>query len=124
MVRIVGVNLPKEKNIHIALTYIFGIGITKSKQILKVVNISPTKKVSQLSDEEISKLISEIQRHRVEGDLRSETQFNVKRLVEINSYKGYRHRRRLPVNGQRTRTNARTRKGKKVTVANKKKETK
>ncbi|MGV3526793.1 MAG: 30S ribosomal protein S13 [Candidatus Sericytochromatia bacterium] len=118
MARIAGVDLPKNKRLEVALTYIFGIGPTKCKQILASTGISPDTRTYQLTDDEITKLREEIDRnHRVEGDLRREIQLNIKRLVEIGTYRGIRHRRGLPVRGQRTRTNGRTRRGVRKTVA-------
>lgn len=118
MARISGVDLPRNKRLVIALTYIFGIGPTKSKQILSATGIDPSTRTYQLTDEETAKLREEIDKnHRVEGDLRREIQLNVKRLMEIGTYRGYRHRRGLPVRGQQTRTNARTRRGAKKTVS-------
>lgn len=118
MARIAGVDLPKNKRMIVALTYIFGIGPTKSKQILEATGINPSTRVYQLQDDEVSRLREEIDRnHRVEGDLRREVQLNIKRLMEIGTYRGLRHRRGLPARGQRTRTNARTRRGGKKTVA-------
>lgn len=118
MARIAGVDLPRNKRIVIALTYIYGIGPTKAQKILEVTGISPDTRTYQLSDDETTKLREEIDRnHRVEGDLRREIQLNIKRLMEIGTYRGLRHRRGLPVRGQRTRTNARTRRGVRKTVA-------
>src|SRR5215510_16272212 len=112
MARIAGVDLPPNKRVEIALTYIFGIGRTQSNKILGAAGVSVDTKVRDLNDDEtnrIRKIIEE--QHRVEGDLRKDTSFNIKRLMEIGSYRGLRHRRGLPVRGQRTKTNARTRKG-------------
>ncbi len=125
MARIAGVDLPRNKRVEIALTYIFGIGLTSSKEILKRTNVNPNTRVNSLTDDEIARLREEIDRrqeegHRVEGDLRREVTMNIKRLIEIGSYRGMRHRRGLPVRGQRTKTNARTRRGAKKTVAGKK----
>ena len=118
MARIAGVDLPKNKRMIVALTYIFGIGPTKARQILKLTGINEDTRTFQLSDEETARLREEIDRnHRVEGDLRREVQLNIKRLMEIGTYRGMRHRRGLPVRGQRTRTNARTRRGVRKTVA-------
>lgn len=117
MPRIVGVDIPKEKRVEIALTYIFGVGRTLSNKILKVSNISPDKRAKDLTEEEVAKLSSIIQKEfKVEGDLRREISANIKRLIDIGTYRGFRHRRGLPVRGQRTRTNARTRKGPRKTV--------
>ncbi len=122
MARIAGIDIPKNKRIVIGLTSIYGIGISTSKKILSKVGISEDKKVSQLTDDEVNQIRSEIGEDiKVEGALRSETQMNIKRLMDIGSYRGKRHRRGLPVRGQRTRTNARSRKGKKKTVAGRKK---
>lgn len=121
MARIAGVDLPREKRIEIGLTYIFGIGRTSSKQILKKTGISPDTRVNKLTEEEVAKLRSVIENdHKVEGALRGEINMNIKRLIDIGSYRGLRHRRGLPVRGQRTKTNARTRKGPKKTVAGRK----
>jgi small subunit ribosomal protein S13 len=118
MARIAGVDLPRNKRMIIALTYIYGIGPTKAAKILEVTGISHDTRTFQLSDEETTRLREEIDRnHRVEGDLRREIQLNIKRLMEIGTYRGIRHRRGLPVRGQRTRTNARTRRGVRKTVA-------
>ncbi|MBN1526954.1 MAG: 30S ribosomal protein S13 [Candidatus Omnitrophica bacterium] len=117
MPRIVGVDIPKEKRVELALTYIFGIGRTLSNKILKVANISPDKRAKDLSEEEVARLSTIIQKdYKVEGDLRREQGANIKRLIDIGSYRGLRHRRGLPVRGQRTKTNARTRKGPRKTV--------
>lgn len=117
MPRIVGVDIPKEKRIEIALTYIFGIGRLTANKILKNANINPDTRAKDLNEEEISRITAVIQKeYTVEGDLRRERTANIKRLMDIGSYRGYRHRRSLPVRGQRTRTNARTRKGPRKTV--------
>ncbi len=122
MARISGVDLPKNKRAEIGLTYIFGIGRASALDILEKAGVDPAKHVSELSDEEVSKIRQVITtEYKVEGALRSETQMNIKRLMDIGSYRGLRHRRGLPVRGQRTRTNSRTRKGKRRTVAGKKK---
>ena len=122
MARIAGVDLPKDKRIEIGLTYIFGIGLTSSKKILGVTGINPNVRVNKLTEEEVAKLRKVIENDfRVEGTLRSEVSMNIKRLIDIGSYRGLRHRRGLPVRGQKTKTNARTRKGPKRTVAGKKK---
>jgi small subunit ribosomal protein S13 len=122
MARIAGVDLPREKRVEVGLTYIYGIGPSASKQILNQLNISPDTRVRNLSEDEITRLRSMIDKEfKVEGDLRREISMNIKRLQEIGSYRGVRHRRSLPVRGQRSRTNARTRKGPKKTVAGKKK---
>jgi small subunit ribosomal protein S13 len=120
--RIAGIDLPKNKRGFVGLTYIFGIGKTSAFAILEKAGIAPEKKVNDWSDEEIARLRSIItDEFKVEGQLRSEIQLNIKRLMDIGCYRGLRHRRGLPVRGQRTRTNARTRKGKRKTVAGKKK---
>jgi small subunit ribosomal protein S13 len=122
MARIAGVDLPREKRVEIGLTYIYGIGLTTSQKLLKDVGINPDTRVKDLSETEISKLRDYIEHHlKVEGDLRREVSMNIKRLVEIGSYRGVRHRRGLPVRGQNTKQNARTRKGPKRTIAGKKK---
>jgi small subunit ribosomal protein S13 len=122
MARISGVDIPREKRLEIALTYIYGIGPTLSKQITDAVEISPSTRVRDLTDEEVAKLRTYIdQSFRVEGDLRRDVSQDIKRKMEINCYQGVRHRKGLPVHGQRTHTNARTRKGPKKTVAGKKK---
>ena len=117
MPRLVGVDIPKEKRIEIALMYIYGVGRTLSNKILKIANISPDKRAKDLTEEEVSRLATIIQRdYKVEGDLRREVAANIKRLIDAGTYRGYRHRRGLPVRGQRTKTNARTRKGPRKTV--------
>ncbi|MBR6916719.1 MAG: 30S ribosomal protein S13 [Clostridia bacterium] len=122
MARISGVDIPNQKRVEIALTYIYGIGLTSSKKILAKTGIDPDKRAKDLTEDEISKLRDEIENHyKVEGELRREVALNIKRLVEIKCYRGIRHRRGLPVRGQRTKTNARTRKGPAKTIANKKK---
>ncbi len=122
MARISGVDLPRDKRVVISLTYIYGIGRTTSEQILKQVNIDPSKRVKDLDEAEQTRLREYIDRNYVvEGDLRREVNMNIKRLMEIGCYRGLRHRRNLPTRGQRTRTNARTRRGVKKTVAGKKK---
>ena len=120
MARIAGINLPKGKRIEIALIYIKGIGRSKSRKILKELNIDLNTKVEALTEEEISKLRDKVTKIPIEGELRRKTSLNIKRLQEIGSYRGFRHRKKLPARGQRTRTNARTKKGKKKTIANKK----
>lgn len=120
MARISGVNLPKEKRIEVGLTYIFGIGRSTSKKILTESRIDLNKKVDALTEEEVNKLRERIAKIQTEGDLRRKTQMDIKHLIDTGTYRGFRHRRGLPVRGQRTRKNARTRKGKKKTVANKK----
>lgn len=124
MARIAGVNLPKEKRIEVGLTYIHGIGRSTARKICNKVSISLDKKVKDLTDAEIARLLDAVKSYIVEGDLRRKVALDVKRLQEIGSYRGYRHKRNLPVRGQRTRTNARTKRGKRVTIAGKKKETK
>ena len=122
MARISGVDLPRDKRIEIGLTYIYGIGRKTATDIIKATGVDPDVRVKDLTEEDVSKLRDYIDRQvKVEGDLRRETQFDIKRLVEIGCYRGIRHRRGLPVRGQRTKTNARTRKGPRRTVANKKK---
>ncbi len=122
MARISGVDLPREKRVEIGLTYIFGIGRSSSNRILKSASVNPDTRVRDLTDDEVARIRDVIEKtQNVEGDLRRETALNIKRLVEIGCYRGVRHRRSLPVHGQRTRTNARTRKGPRRTVANKKK---
>lgn len=122
MARISGVDLPREKRIEIGLTYIYGIGRTSATRILKEANVNPDTRVRDLTDDEVKRLSEVINETQVvEGDLRREVALNIKRLQEIGCYRGIRHRRGLPVRGQKTKTNARTRKGPKRTVANKKK---
>ena len=120
MARIVGVDIPNEKRVVVSLTYIFGIGQTKSKKILSACNVSEDIRVKNLTEEQLTAIRAEVAKNRVEGDLRREVALNIKRLTEIGCYRGIRHRKGLPVRGQRTRTNARTRKGKRKTIANKK----
>jgi len=121
MARIAGVDLPREKRVEIGITYIYGIGRATSQKILAEAGINPDTRVRDLTEEEVAKLREIISRMRVEGDLRREISLNIKRLVEIGSYRGVRHRRGMPVRGQRTKTNARTRKGKIRTVGAKRK---
>ena len=122
MARIAGVDLPKDKRLEIALTYIYGIGLSLSREILAKTGVSPDTRVRDLTEDEISKLREVIDHeYKVEGDLRREENMNIKRLIEIGSYRGFRHRRGLPVRGQRTKTNARTRKGPAKTVGRKRK---
>ncbi len=122
MARIAGIDLPKNKRVEIALTYIFGIGNTTAKKILADTGVNPDTRVKDLSENDVNKLREYIDKNcNVEGDLRREVALNIKRLVEINCYRGTRHRKGLPVRGQRTKTNARTRKGPVKTIANKKK---
>ena len=122
MARISGVDLPREKRVEIALTYIYGIGRTNSNRILKDADVNPDTRVKDLTDDEVARISKVVDATQVvEGDLRREIAFNIKRLQEIGCYRGIRHRRGLPVRGQNTKNNARTRKGPKKTVANKKK---
>lgn len=122
MARISGIDLPREKRIEVALTYVFGIGSTRAKAILEMTGINPDIRVKDLTDDQEAALRECIDKnYTIEGDLRRETALNIKRLIEIGSYRGTRHRRGLPVRGQRSKTNARTRKGPKKTIANKKK---
>ena len=122
MARISGVDLPREKRVEIALTYIFGIGHKTAKDIIAATGINPDTRVKDLTEDDVSKLTVYINNNlTVEGDLRRETAFDIKRLIEIGCYRGVRHRKGLPVRGQRSKTNARTRKGPKKTIANKKK---
>ncbi|GGO32289.1 30S ribosomal protein S13 [Deinococcus humi] len=122
MARVAGVDLPREKRVEIALTYIYGIGLTRSKEILARTGINPDTRVKNLSEGDQSTLRDAVEKtYKVEGDLRSEVGQNIKRLMDIGAYRGLRHRRGLPVRGQRTKTNARTRKGPRKTVAGKKK---
>ena len=122
MARISGVDLPKNKRLEVALTYIYGIGQTKSKQILRDAGVNPDTKTDQLADSEISAIRNIIDKeHKVEGDLRRDISMSIKRLMDIGAYRGLRHRRGLPVRGQRTHTNGRTRKGPRRSIAGKKK---
>jgi small subunit ribosomal protein S13 len=122
MARIAGVDLPRDKRVEIGLTYIFGIGLKTSQSILAIAGVKPDTRVRDLTEEEVAKLRETIDKnYRVEGDLRREESLNIKRLIEIGSYRGRRHRMGLPVRGQRSKTNARTRKGPKRTVGAKKK---
>ena len=122
MARISGVDLPRDKRVEIALTYIFGIGRKTASDIIAATGINPDTRVKDLTEDDVSKLREYIDRNvKVEGDLRRETAFDIKRLIEIGCYRGIRHRKGLPVRGQRSKTNARTRKGPKKTIANKKK---
>ena len=121
MARIKGIDIPNEKGIEIALTYIYGIGRNLSKQILTAANVDLNKKAKDLSEDELTRIRKEVDKHNVEGDLRREVNMNIKTKMEINSYQGTRHKKNLPVRGQRTNRNARTRKGKGKVVANKKK---
>ena len=120
MARIVGVDIPNEKVVVVSLTYIYGIGDTLAKEICAKAKVDPLKRVKDLSEEEVAAIRAEIGHLKVEGDLRREQMLNIKRLQDIGCYRGIRHRRGLPVRGQRTKTNARTRKGPRKTIANKK----
>ncbi|NJB72726.1 small subunit ribosomal protein S13 [Saonia flava] len=124
MARIAGVDIPKQKRGVIALTYIFGIGKSRAKEILEIAQVSEDTKVSDWNDDEIGRIRDAVSSFTIEGELRSETQLNIKRLMDIGCYRGIRHRSGLPLRGQRTKNNSRTRKGKRKTVANKKKATK
>ncbi len=121
MARFAGVDIPRDKKIVVALTYIYGIGLQTSKEILKAANVSEDIRTKDLSEDEEGRIRTQITKYKVEGDLRREVALNIKRLMEIGCYRGIRHRKGLPVRGQNTRTNARTRKGPKHTIANKKK---
>jgi len=124
LARLSGVDLPKNKRVEIALTYIFGIGLYTSKRILSKLKIDKDTRVKDLSEDEIVKLRNELREYLIEGDLRRQTSQDIKRLQEIVSYRGLRHKKKLPVRGQRTHTNARTKRGKRIAVAGKKKVTK
>ncbi len=124
MARIAGIDIPKQKRGVIALTYIFGIGRSRAKEILAKAEVSEDTKVSDWNDDEIGRIRNQASSYTIEGELRSETQLNIKRLMDIGCYRGIRHRSGLPLRGQRTKNNSRTRKGKRKTVANKKKATK
>ncbi len=125
MARIAGIDLPRDKRVEIGLTYIFGIGLTSSQKILASAAVSPDIRVRDLTEDQVNRLREIIDRnYRIEGELRREVALNIKRLVEIGCYRGIRHRRNLPVHGQRTRTNARTKRGSKKTVGARKKATK
>ena len=124
MARISGVDIPKQKRGVISLTYIYGVGKSLAKKVLTLANVDENKKVNQWNDDEISRIRAEVSKITIEGELRSETQLNIKRLMDIGSYRGIRHRTGLPLRGQKTKNNSRTRKGKRKTVANKKKVTK
>ncbi|MBV1888502.1 MAG: 30S ribosomal protein S13 [Urechidicola sp.] len=124
MARIAGIDIPKNKRGVIALTYIFGIGRSRAKEILVAAKIDESKKVQDWNDDEIASIREQVGTFTIEGELRSETQLNIKRLMDIGCYRGIRHRSGLPLRGQRTKNNSRTRKGKRKTVANKKKATK
>ena len=124
MARIAGVDIPNQKRGVISLTYIYGVGRSRSKEILAEAKVDESKKVSDWTDDEISDIRSAVGTYKIEGELRSETQLNIKRLMDIGCYRGIRHRSGLPLRGQRTKNNSRTRKGRRKTVANKKKVTK
>ncbi|MGB3143858.1 MAG: 30S ribosomal protein S13 [Maribacter sp.] len=124
MARIAGIDIPKQKRGVIALTYIFGIGKSRAQEILSKAQVSEDTKVSEWNDDEIGRIREAVSDYVIEGELRSETQLNIKRLMDIGCYRGIRHRSGLPLRGQRTKNNSRTRKGKRKTVANKKKATK
>jgi small subunit ribosomal protein S13 len=125
MARIAGVDLPRNKRIEVALTYIFGIGLPTAQRILSTTGVNPDRRVHELNDDEVNRLRRTIEnQYKVEGALRTETSMNIKRLMDIGCYRGLRHRKGLPVRGQRTHTNARTHKGKRVAIAGKKKATK
>ncbi|NEP02149.1 MAG: 30S ribosomal protein S13 [Symploca sp. SIO2E9] len=122
MARIAGIDLPRDKRVEIGLTYIYGIGLPRSKEILAATGINPDTRVKDLSDSEVATLRATVENnYQIEGDLRRWESMNIKRLVDIGSYRGRRHRQGLPVRGQRTRTNGRTRRGRRVTIAGKKK---
>jgi small subunit ribosomal protein S13 len=122
MARIAGIDIPREKRVEIALTYIYGVGLSSSQKILKQTSINPDTRVRDLTEDQVNRLREVIDRtYKVEGDLRREVALNIKRLIEIGSYRGLRHRRNLPVRGQRTKTNARQRRGPKKTVGARKK---
>ncbi len=122
MARIAGIDIPKEKRVEIGLTYIYGIGLPSAQKILKATGVNPDTRVKDLTEEEVNAIRDYVNKNfKVEGDLRREVALNIKRLVEIGCYRGIRHRKGLPVRGQKTKTNARTRKGPKRTIANKKK---
>ena len=121
MARLAGVDLPREKRIEIGLTYIYGIGLTSSQKILKEAGVNPDTRVKDLTDDEVALIRKAMEGYKVEGDLRREVALNIKRLTEIGCYRGVRHRRGLPVRGQRTKTNARTRKGPRKLVSKSKK---
>jgi len=122
MARIAGIDIPREKRVEIALTYVYGVGLTSSQKILKQTSVNPDTRVRDLTEDQVNRLREVIDRvYKVEGDLRREVALNIKRLIEIGSYRGSRHRRNLPVRGQRTKTNARQRRGPKKTVGARKK---
>ncbi len=124
MARIAGIDLPREKRVEIGLTYVYGIGLSTSQKILKEAGINPDTRVKDLPEDDVNKIRKAMEPYKVEGDLRREVALNIKRLTEIGCYRGIRHRRGLPVRGQRTKTNARTRKGPRKLVSRSKKETK
>lgn len=124
MARIAGVDLPRDKRVEIGLTYIYGIGLTLSREVLKKAGVNPDVRVRDLTEDDVAKLRNVLADYKVEGDLRREVSLNIKRLVEIGAYRGIRHREGLPTRGQRTKTNARTRKGPRKTIAGKKLATK
>ena len=124
MARIAGVDIPKQKRGVISLTYIYGVGKSRAQEILEKAKVSQDTKVSDWNDDEIGRIREAVSDYKIEGELRSETQLNIKRLMDIGCYRGIRHRSGLPLRGQRTKNNSRTRKGKRKTVANKKKATK
>ena len=124
MARIAGVDLPRDKRVEIGLTYMYGIGLTLSREVLKKAGVNPDVRVRDLTEDDVAKLRNVLADYKVEGDLRREVSLNIKRLVEIGSYRGIRHREGLPTRGQRTKTNARTRKGPRKTIAGKKLATK
>ncbi len=124
MARISGVELPNQKRVVIALTYIYGVGNSRARLLCQKANVDVNRRVKDMSEDEVLRLRDALREFKVEGDLRREVTLNVRRLQEINSFRGIRHKKNLPVRGQRTRTNARTKRGKRQTVANKKKETK
>jgi small subunit ribosomal protein S13 len=122
LARIAGVDLPKEKRVEIGLTYIYGLGLSSAQKILAATGVNPDTRVNKLSEDEVQKIRREIEAHfKVEGDLRTEVQMNIKRLIDIGCYRGMRHRRNLPVRGQRTKTNARTAKGPRHGIGGRKK---
>ena len=121
MARIAGVDLPREKRVEVGLTYIYGIGLSSSQKILKAAGVNPDTRVKDLTDDEVTAIRKAMEGYKVEGDLRREVALNIKRLTEIGCYRGIRHRRNLPVRGQRTKTNARTRKGPRKLVSKSKK---
>ena len=122
MARIAGVDLPNEKRLEAALPYIYGIGLTLGRKIITDCGLDPNKRTKNLSEEEVNKLQKEVEKYKVEGDLRREVQSNIKRLQEIGAYRGIRHAKNLPVRGQRTRVNARTKRGKRITIGTVRKE--